>query len=154
MTSRPLAAVLVGLALLATGCAGPSLSAPAGSGYPVTKVVDGDTVHVNRNGQDVKVRLLRINTTERGKFGYKQGQRQLAELIGNRPVTLEFEEERRDRYGRELAYLIADGKNLNIEMVRSGWTKFYVKYGAGKYAKEFRRAESEAKSARRGLWSQ
>jgi len=154
MTSRPLVTVLVGLALLVTGCAGPSVSRPSTTGYPVTKIVDGDTVHVNRNGQDVKVRLLRINTTERGKFGYKQGQRQLAKLIGDRPVSLEFEDERRDRYGRELAYLISDGKNLNIEMVRSGWTRFYVKYGTGKYAKAFRRAENEAKSARRGLWSQ
>jgi micrococcal nuclease len=154
MTSRPLVTVLVGLALLVTGCAGPSVSTRSTTGYPVTKIVDGDTVHVNRNGQDVKVRLLRINTTERGKFGYKQGQRQLAKLIGDRPVSLEFEDERRDRYGRELAYLISEGKNLNIEMVRSGWTRFYVKYGTGKYAKAFRRAENEAKSARRGLWSQ
>ena len=69
MTSRPLATVLAGLALLVTGCTGPSVSAPTTTGYPVTKIVDGDTVHVRRNGEDVKVRLLRINTTERGKFG-------------------------------------------------------------------------------------
>jgi len=42
--------------------------------------------------------------------------------------------------------------NVNVEMVRLGWTTFWTKYGEGKYAGEFREAELEAREAERGLW--
>ena len=36
--------------------------------------------------------------------------------------------------------------------VRLGWSRFWIKYGEGKYADEFRDAEKEAREAKRGLW--
>ena len=41
---------------------------------------------------------------------------------------------------------------MNVEMVRLGWSRFWIKYSEGKYADEFRKAEREAREAERGLW--
>jgi len=37
-------------------------------------------------------------------------------------------------------------------MVRLGGSRFWTKYDEGKYAEEFRKAEYEAREAKRGLW--
>jgi len=60
----------------------------------------------------------------------------------------------RDIYGRILGYVWVDGTNINVEIVRAGWSPFWTKYGAGKYADEFRAAEAEAREQGRGLWKE
>lgn len=124
-----------------------------GEGYPVTRVVDGDTLHLDRDGEDVTVRLLRVNTRERGEWGYKQGQTELKRLVDGKRVRLESDDEPKDRYGRELAYIFVGDKNINLEIVRSGWSPFFTRYGKGQYAPAFAKAEAEARKAKRGLWS-
>jgi len=122
---------------------------------PILRIVDGDTIRVMYEGREEPVRLLRINTPERDQPGYKESTEALRRLIGGRQVVLEFErpgELERDKYGRILAYVVADGVNVNIEMMRTGWSKLYTKYGEGKYAAEFRKAEEEARREGRGLW--
>ena len=39
-------------------------------------------------------------------------------------------------------------------MIKGGWSKFYTKYGKGRYADEFEQAEQEAREAKRGLWAE
>ena len=47
----------------------------------------------------------------------------------------------RGGYGRLLVYVFnADGQNVNIELIRQGWSEFYVKYGRGRYAAEMEAA--------------
>lgn len=137
--------------------AGPSVldTVPAATGdeYPVTRIVDGDTLHLDRKGEDVTVRLLRVNTRERGEWGYKQGQTELKRLVEGKRVRLTSDDEPKDRYGRELAYIFVGDKNVNLEMVRSGWSPFFTRYGKGQYAADFAQAEAEARRAKRGLWA-
>jgi micrococcal nuclease len=130
-----------------------TVSEPTGGEYPVTRIVDGDTLHLDRNGEDVTVRLLRINTRERGEWGYKQGQTELKRLVEGKRVRLASDDEPKDRYGRELAYIFVGDKNINLEMVRSGWSPFFTRYGKGQYADAFAKAEAEAREAKRGLWA-
>lgn len=130
-----------------------TIEEPKGEGYPVTRIVDGDTLHLDRNGEDVTVRLLRVNTRERGEWGYKQGQSELKRLVEGKRVRLESDDEPKDRYGRELAYLFVGKTNINLEIVRSGWSPFFVRYGKGQYAAQFAKAEAEARKAKRGLWA-
>lgn len=111
------------------------------------RVVDGDTIHYK--GQCI--RLLRINTPERGEPGFGEAKAHLESLLRGK-LRLEYEGRRKDRYGRELCYIWCRGKNVNVEMVRAGWSPFWTKYGEGKYAKEFREAEAEAKREGRGIW--
>ncbi len=122
----------------------------------VVRVIDGDTLVVLRGGVTERVRLLRIDAPERNEPGYRESKEALRSLLKGREVVIEFERprlEKRDRYGRLLAYVLADGVNVNVEMVRLGRARFWTKYGAGRLADEFRRAEAEARAARRGLWT-
>lgn len=124
---------------------------------PVVFVADGDTVRVDYRGKREWVRLLRIDTPERDEDGYGEARSALLRMVEGREVTLAFEKpgvEERDVHGRILAYLFRDGKNLNVEMVRAGWSPFWTRYGKGRFAKEFRRAEEEARKAGRGLWGE
>ncbi len=126
--------------------------------FTVTKTVDGDTVHVTQAGMEEveKVRLLAINTPERGRPWYAEATAALASLVQDKSVQLEPEKPgklQRDRYGRWLAYIIVDGKNANVEMVRLGWTPYDSKYSSDRYEKEMRAAEEEARAAKRGMWS-
>ena len=58
----------------------------------------------------------------------------------------------RDGFGRLLAYVIAEGVNVNLELVRQGWSKYYTKYGKGRLQQEFEAAEAEARAGGLGLW--
>ena len=122
----------------------------------LTYVVDGDTIHARCHGEKVKVRLLRIDTVERNEPGYAAAGAALRRLLGDGLIELEFEKPGvpvKDEYGRLLAYVRVRGENANVEMVRLGWSRFWTKYGAGRYADDFRRAEREAREAQRGLWA-
>lgn len=148
----PLSAVLLLLA--------PAPSRPAGGGggerAAVLFVADGDTVLARWRGAAEWIRLLRIDTPERREAGYGSARDALVGLVKGGEATLIFEEEgvqERDAYGRILAYLFIDGRNINIEMVRLGWSRFWTRYGEGKFAPSFRRAETEARRDRNGLWA-
>jgi micrococcal nuclease len=137
----------------------PSVTAATYMEHPglarVTYVLDGDTIVVDYKNRYEHVRFLRIDTPEWYERGYEEATEALRGLIEGKWVRLEFEEsgiERRDVYGRLLAYVFLDSKNINLEMVRRGWTPFWTKYGAGRYAADFREAEKEAREFRRGLW--
>lgn len=125
---------------------------------PVVKIVDGDTLHVELAGSITpleKVRLLNVNTPERGVAGYERATAALAALASGHAVELLFEEPgqpERDEFGRLLCYVRLDGRCLNLALVRGGWSRYFHKYGPGRFAEEFRAAELEARLAGAGLW--
>jgi len=122
-----------------------------------THVVDGDTVDVWCGDGGTRVRLLNVDTPERGRPGFREATEALGEMLGDGDVYLAFEEPghpKDDRFGRLLAYLIDDdGRNLNEELIREGWSQFYTKYGTGRFAQEFEDAEGEAEHEGVGLWA-
>lgn len=133
-----------------------ALRAVSGERVKVLWVTDGDTVGISYHGRWELVRLLRINTPEKGQPGYAAAREFLRNLVAGKAVTLDLEtpgEPERDRYGRLLGYLHLRGDNVNVEIVRAGWSSFWTKYGDGKYAEDFREAEKEATAALRGLWA-
>jgi len=76
-------------------------------------------------------------------------------MVGQR-VTLQTDptQDRTDRYGRTLAYLVkADGWDYSVEAARAGTAKSYV-YGGHPVMRydAIEAAQSEAKSVQRGLW--
>lgn len=126
----------------------------------VIRAVDGDTLVVSHQGKEEKVRLLCIDTPESVHPDKKQNipmgkvaSEYASKRLLGRSVDLEFGPELRDRYGRLLAYVLVDGKNFNLEVVRQGLSPYYTKYGLSrKYDQDFREAEKLARKNNLNIW--
>lgn len=124
------------------------------AGCRLARPVDGDSFEARCGGRRHRVRLLRIDTPEYGEPGFAEARRALLAMLREGPFRLEAEGRafERDRYGRLLAYAwSARGKLVNEEMIRLGWSRFETGFGRGRLAERLRRAEREARRARRGL---
>lgn len=128
----------------------------------VRRVIDGDTLLVEAGGIEERVRLLNVNAPESVHHDVKQNTqlgREAAEFTRSRlldaQVRLEANRvEGYDKYGRRLAYILVDGENFNIELVRKGYSEYITKYGrSDRYDAEFRRAEAEASRKGLGIWA-
>jgi micrococcal nuclease len=73
-------------------------------------------------------------------------------MVEGKEVRLEYDWQKRDKYGRLLAYVfLMDGTFLNAEIIKQGYGFAYTRYPF-KYLDEFRRYEREARENKRGLW--
>jgi micrococcal nuclease len=150
----------VAFALLVAGCSASGHAAPTQPAtVPVLKVTDGDTIHVMFEGQDERVRLIGVDTPEvpwyggeEECFGVAAGLYARQRLDGKR-VRLEFDVERRDRYDRLLAYVYLGTELFNLTLVQQGYATAYPVRPDTKRADLFQRAEDDARTAGRGLWS-
>lgn len=98
----------------------------------VTRIIDGDTIETNRTNE-TSIRLLGINTPEKGEFLYQQAKDFLSKQVLNKTVVLEFTKDKTDKYGRTLAYVFLDGENINVKMVENGFANYYFYSGRDKY---------------------
>lgn len=118
----------------------------------VIAVLDGDTVLVlrgSRNRQPEKVRLAEIDAPEKEQpFGMASRQ-SLSELVLKKQVRVSSQAT--DDYGRLVAHLAADGRNINEEQVRRGMA---WEYSRSRGDRRYAELQSEARQARRGLWAQ
>lgn len=131
---------------------------PAGATALVTRVVDGDTVEVRLGDGEEDVRYIGVDTPETVKPGEPVqcfGPRASAfnhRLVEGRRVRLVFGEERRDVYGRLLAYVYLDGRFVNAELVRRGLARTLTIPPNDRFAGRLKRLEIAAARAGRGLW--
>jgi micrococcal nuclease len=127
----------------------------------VTKVVDGDTIHVSLGGRDEAVRYIGMDTPESVKPGTpvqcyaKAASAENERLVAGETVRLVPDAEALDRYGRTLAYVYRkrDGLFVNAELVRRGYAKPLTIPPNVAHETEFRRLARSARRAGRGLWS-
>lgn len=131
--------------------------------YRVTRVTDGDTIHIDMNGNDETIRLLGINTPETVDprrpvecFG-KEASDYMHDLLKGAIVKLEYDPSQsyRDAYDRILAYVyLEDGQMVNRKMIADGYAYEYTYMIPYKYQKEFRDLQRLAQASHRGLWSE
>ena len=124
----------------------------------VTTVHDGDTVSVIVDGKPEKIRLIGIDAPEIGQKPWGEEARKYLETLLNScqwKVRLEYDVEKRDKYGRILAYLwTSDGKMINLLMVKSGHAMLFTIPPNVKHADEFRTAQQEARDGKSGIWAE
>jgi len=117
--------------------------------FIVTKVVDGDTVHINGES----TRLICIDTPERGEEGYQESTKYLESLILNKEVILEEDITKRDKYNRLLYYIFTKkGDFVNEIMVREGYAKAYPYFPDTRLCPQIQEAEKQAKALGKGIW--
>ena len=127
--------------------------------YLCTRVVDGDTLIVKMDNMKDRVRLIGVNTPETVHpekpveyFG-KEASAFTKEMVEGKKVLLKYDFQKRDKYGRLLAYVyLEDGRLLNAEIIKQGYGFAYTKYPFT-YLDDFREYEKEARDNKRGLWA-
>ena len=124
----------------------------------MTRVVDGDTIEVSLDGRSEDVRLIGVDTPETVKpntpvqcFGERASHFTKRRLTGRR-ARLVFGVERRDVYGRLLAYVYLHGRFFNPILVRHGLARSLTIPPNDRFAPRFRHLELAAARAGRGLW--
>jgi micrococcal nuclease len=152
-----LCAIVAG-GILLQGWLGPIENATARRGpYPVLRVVDGDTIHVDANGTDTTVRLIGVDTPERGDCYEDEATAELRDLLADRQVWLEADPTQgdEDRYQRKLRFVFIDqqGAMANLTLVRGGFGTEYLFDRPYHYRDHFVRAEAQARQERAGLWA-
>ena len=150
------------------------LSIPFGRSYNyvdivVKRAVDGDTLLLE-DGE--RVRLIGIDTPEMHESDklYRDSQRtgqdiRMIKELGRRAwqftknlaegrrVSLEFDVEKYDKYGRILAYVyLKDGTFVNAKIIQEGYASLMTIPPNVKYAELFLKLYREARDNRRGLW--
>ena len=126
----------------------------------VTRVIDGDTIDVFHAGQEVRVRLLGIDTPEinhpeRGEepFGREASTFTRSKLLGKQIfLRVDPVADDHDIYGRLLRYVeLEDGTDFSAELVRGGYARAMRSFSCSR--KDLYIAlEREAQRERRGMW--
>jgi micrococcal nuclease len=73
-------------------------------------------------------------------------------LVAGKTVRLEFDQRRRDHYGRLLAYVYVGSLFINAELIRQGYAQVLTYKENQRHHDEFVRLQKSAIEARRGLW--
>jgi len=124
----------------------------------VLRAVDGDTIEVLLDGEREDLRYIGIDTPETVKpdtpvqcFG-PRAHRFNARLVTHKRVRLVFGVERRDVYGRLLAYVYLGNRFVNAELARRGLARTLTIPPNDRFARRFKRLQSAAARRGRGLW--
>jgi micrococcal nuclease len=122
----------------------------------VTRVIDGDTIEVDINGQNERVRFIGIDTPEVGRCYAQQATDRLTQLLTGSQVLLEADasQDDRDKFGRLLRYIwLPDSQQANYLLVQEGYAYEYTYRVAYRYEPQFMQVENEAHRGGLGLWS-
>jgi endonuclease YncB( thermonuclease family) len=127
----------------------------------VDRVIDGDTIDVNPSVSGTSdVRLIGVDTPETvdpsepiEPFGPEASAFTKGQLEGKQ-VTLTFDEERTDQYGRALAYVQIAGQSetFNETLLKQGYAQLDIVPPNDRYEARFSHAQDVARQAHRGIW--
>ncbi|HOJ79067.1 MAG TPA: thermonuclease family protein [Bacillota bacterium] len=123
--------------------------------YQVTRIIDGDTIEVDKIG---KVRYIGINTPElhhptKGKEPFAtEACIANTKLVLGKKVRLEYDVQTHDRYGRVLAYVYVGKIFVNAYLVEHGYAQVMTVPPNVKYSKLFQQLQQKARKNQAGLW--
>lgn len=127
----------------------------------VVRVVDGDTLVVELDGEEERVRLLNIDTPETVHPSEPveclgpESSAYMEELVSpGDQVVLEFDQERTDHYDRLLAGVYADDVFINAEMAREGYGEPAYYAPNDRFLTEIEEAWAEAEAAGAGIFAE
>lgn len=115
----------------------------------VVGVTDGDTLTcLSAEKKQIKVRLAQIDAPESSQPFGQRSKQALSDHVFSQDVDLE--RETTDRYGRMVAKVLKDGKDVNLEMVRQGMAWVYDQYA---HDQDYFSAQRTSQAAKIGLWA-
>ena len=124
----------------------------------VTRVVDGDTIRVQIDGEEYRVRYIGIDTPETvdprrpvGCFGKEASERN-RQLVGGQTVGLEKDVSETDSFDRLLRYVWIEDRMVNATLVEEGYALASTYPPDVRYSGRFAALQTEARERARGLW--
>ncbi|STA73868.1 thermonuclease (Snase-like) [Campylobacter lari] len=112
----------------------------------VSHVIDGDTIEAKFEDKKLKIRLFGIDAPESDQAYGKMAMQFLSAIVLNKEVVLSVKDE--DKYGRILAIVYLNDKDINQVMVKNGFAWAYEHY-SDLYVNE----QNYAKENKKGLWA-
>lgn len=164
---KPLLLLIATLTAVTAGCTDRENMAATGS-VAVTgsaHVIDGDTVDLasDDNGARVRVRLLGVDAPEvahgqqPAQCGAEQARQRLVGLLHQRQVQVvpDAVVDATDRYGRRLAYLEVDGRDVGEQLLDEGLVAAWKPASSPAPARwsTYVSADHLAQQSRRGSWA-
>lgn len=119
----------------------------------VQNAIDGDTIDVAQRGETTRIRLLNIDTPEMGKECLaEEAKKYVAGLLPvGTVVTLEYDVEREDKYGRTLAGVFKEGALVNAAVAEEGLAVPMKVGGITRFFPEVSAAADRARAAGKGI---
>lgn len=134
---------------LFASCRSQSEKESSGIQMRAVRIIDGDTFEGLADGMTYRIRLDAIDAPERGQAYYRSSKDMLGKLCAEAPLRVELLS--KDRYGRWIGRVFdRNDRFVNALMISEGMAWHYLKYSEDK---TLSRLESEARAARKGLWS-
>lgn len=122
----------------------------------VIKVADGDTITVlDSKKKQYKVRLAGIDAPEKGQPFGKKAKKYLSALVYKKAVCVDWY--KKDKYRRLVAKVLVNNTDINYKIINKGLAWHYKKYQKEQSVsdrKKYSSAETDAKLAVIGLWSE
>ncbi|HAR6087022.1 TPA: thermonuclease family protein [Staphylococcus pseudintermedius] len=129
-----------------------------GESYLVKRVIDGDTIIIDKDGQDERVRLIGVDTPETVKpntpvqpYG-KAASNFTKKHLTNQRVRLEYDREPKDKYGRTLAYVWLGDEMFNVKLAKEGLARVKFYPPNDKYRILIEQAQKEAQKKQLNIW--
>jgi micrococcal nuclease len=123
----------------------------------VLHVIDGNTIEVSLEGETTEVRLIGIDAPETGETFAAEATAALEGMIEGQGVSLQYDVERTDQYGRTLAYVwLYDGEvywMANEALLLRGLATTYTVPPNVAYVEQFTRAQDSAQAEGSGIWA-
>ncbi|MBK6973066.1 MAG: thermonuclease family protein [Sterolibacteriaceae bacterium] len=120
----------------------------------VVSIADGDTITVlDTANTQYKIRLSGVDAPEKGQPYGRVSRQRLADSVFTKTVQVEWD--KRDRYGRIVGKVIADGRDVCLSQIEAGLAWHYKKYEMEQPVADRRAyadAEVRARDQKRGLW--
>lgn len=114
----------------------------------VVAIVDGDTLTVLVDRQQIRVRLAGIDAPEKTQAFGQRSKQSLSDLCFGKQAQLD--DKGRDRYRRTIGRIRCDGIDANAEQIWRGMAQVYDRYVTDRSLYQL---QDEARAAKRGLWS-
>ena len=138
---------------LGAGCGNPGSECGVSEAL-VTRIVDGDTIELE-SGETIRYLMINTPETTGGKnecYGSNAVQFN-TDLVLGKTVTLDYDTECKDRFGRTLAYVSVGGQEVNTLMIERGYAcLLHIAPNGDDRLAEFKALEDAAQAQSRGLW--
>lgn len=119
----------------------------------VVRVSDGDSVTLQTQTGNIKIRLAGIDAPESKMPHGPEAKAHLVAMVLDQEVQALVH--KKDRYGRTIATLMMNTKDVNLAMVQAGWAWHYKQYAGEQTtidAATYAHAENKARALGVGLW--